>query len=129
MLLWAQGENEFKVTPPLPDREVETIVKSAWKYKQKGTAFEPGIQQAKLNMEEIKMGFEKPGAILLYVFLRAHHYKLRKTFLGCQTALAKKTGLHRGTIKDHLGFLESTGLLICVGRNKVGVKKYTFGRG
>jgi len=127
LLLWAQGKNEYEVVPPLPDREVETIVNSVWKYKQNGTAFQPGKQQAKLNMEEIKMGFENPRAIVLYAYLRANHFKLRQTFFGCQSALAEITGWDRKTIRGLLDYFEKRGLLICVGCNKAGVKEYTFG--
>jgi hypothetical protein len=102
----ASLHNQKNCLPPLEEKEVWEIVKSAWTYKEKGQLFLKGQQNIMLPIHKLHpIMFNHPRAFALYADLTACHKDYRKSFAISPQSYAKRSGWDAQSIRDSIKVL------------------------
>lgn len=104
--------NNLHCCLPLEEKEVWEIVKSAWKYKEKGQLFLKGQKNIILPMQRLQpVMFGHPRAFALYADLVACHKDYRKDFAISPQHYAKRSGWDPKSIREAIKILMQASLL------------------
>lgn len=96
----ARTHNEFLLAAPLPDSEVISIAKSAWRYEQEGRNWIGKSPRTILTREELMIfaGHKRGGdALLFWAYLESQHARRKVAFALDREAMARERMLPNWT--------------------------------